>query len=106
VLTIVGVRNTHPRRPTRVETLLIIDDVSRTDGNATTSEIRFRLGLAFGWHTEPTQAQLDEVLAVLQADGLVVKDGAREHGGHYALTPKGKRKLARLRQQSARPLAA
>ena len=91
-----------PRKPSREETLSIIDDASRWDGNATINEIRFRLGLAYGWHSEPTQAQLRQVLSALLAEDLIVKDGARHDGGHFALTFKGKQKLARLRDQRAR----
>jgi DNA-binding PadR family transcriptional regulator len=80
----------------------IIDDACRWDGNATTNEIRLRLGLAYGWHTEPTEKQVREVLHALLADDLIVKDGAIHDGGHYALTFKGKRKLAQLRGQRAR----
>lgn len=90
------------RKPTREELLSIIDDASRYDGNVTTHEIRLRLGSAYGWHTEPTEVQLRQVMSVLLAEDLVVKDGARHDGGHFALTLKGKRKLAQLREQRNR----
>jgi hypothetical protein len=35
---------------------------------------------------------------MLLAEDLIVKDGTRHDGGHFALTFKGKQKLARLRQ--------
>lgn len=79
----------------------IIDDASRYDGNVTTNEMRLRLGLAYGRHTEPTQLQLRQVLSVLLAEDLIVKDGTRHDGGHFALTFKGKRKLAQLRERRA-----
>lgn len=75
----------------------IIDDASRYEGNVTTHEIRLRLGLAYGWHTEPTEVQLRQVLSLLLSEDLIVKDGARHDGGHFALTFKGRRKLAQLR---------
>jgi DNA-binding PadR family transcriptional regulator len=90
-----------PRKPTREELLSIIDDASRYDGNVTTHVIRHRLGSAYGWHTEPTEVQLRQVLTRLLAEDLVVKDGARHDGGHFALTFKGKRKLAQLRERHA-----
>jgi hypothetical protein len=99
------VLNSAPRRPTREEVLSVIDGRSRWYGNATINEIRFRLGSVFGWHTEPTCAQVEQVLGVLIAEDLVVKDGARHDGGHFALTFKGKRKLAKLRQQRSRAAA-
>jgi DNA-binding PadR family transcriptional regulator len=94
------VKHAH-RKPSREEVLSIVDDASRYDGNATTNEIRLRLGSAFGWHTEPTEAQLRAVLSTLLSEDLIVKDGTRHDGGHFALTFKGKQKLARLREHQA-----
>lgn len=90
------------RKPTREEVLSIIDDVSRWEGNATINTIRARLMLAYGWHTDPTTEQLQQVLCSLFADDLIVRDGSRHDGSHYALTFKGKRKLALLRQHRDR----
>lgn len=80
----------------------MIDDATWWDGNATTNEIRTRLTLAYGERSCPTQEQLQRKLSYLLADDLIMKDGARHDGGHYALTFKGKRKLRRCRQQQAR----
>src|SRR5690348_1838446 len=59
--TVSGVLPNAPRKPSREELLSIIDDASRIEGNATTNEIRLRLGLAYGRHTEPTELQLRQV---------------------------------------------
>ena len=80
----------------------MIDDATRWDGNATTNEIRTRLWFAFGERGCPTQEQLQRKLNALLADDLIVKDGARHDGAHYALTFKGKEKLVRCRQQQKR----
>ena len=82
--------------------MTIIVDAAFWDGNATTSEIRTRLWFAFGEPSCPTQEQLQTKLNCLLADDLIVKDGTRHDGGHYALTFKGKRKLAQIRQHQAR----
>jgi hypothetical protein len=90
------------RVPTKEEVLSIIDDVTHLDGNTTINEIRLRLMLAFGWHTGPTHAQVQRVLCLLFADDLIVKDGTRHDGAHFALTFKGKRKLNQIRDHRSR----
>ena len=77
----------------------IIDDSTYWDGNTTITEIRLRLGLAYGWASEPTMEQVRTMLQALVSEDLITKDGTTAKGGHYALTFKGKRKLARLREQ-------
>lgn len=80
----------------------IIDNLTFENGNATMNEIRDTLRRAFGARSCPTQEQLQGRLNRLIAEDLCVKDGARHDGAHYALTPKGKYKLAQCRRQQAR----
>ena len=87
--------------PDTEELLTIIVDLSLCEGNATTNAIRDRLWLAFGDPTCPKE-KLQSKLNRLFADGLIVKDGVRHHGAHYAITFKGKRKLAQCREQQNR----